>query len=406
MEQGAGYRWLLVIALATMVNVGYGAIFYAFSVLLGEDAAAREFSRTVLSASLGLGIIVSGAFALLVGTLCDVVGSRRVFLAGAVLGSAGLGAFSRATEEWQVVAAWTLLLGPAMACTFYEPAYVAIDQWFEEQQGRPLGVLTVVAGFSATIFIPLTQWLVEGVGWRDATLTLGAVMLAVIGSLALLVVRDRPRDEARMERVDPKSTYAAMTAGLRHTNRAFWLISAAHFLGLAATFLMLFHQVAYLQDLGFPAGRVAAVVGVIGIISLPGRFLFPVLGDYVRPPLLIAAIFGLLAISALLLVETQVWWRVCLYIALFGLVFGAVLPMRAAVMSQYFSGALYGRLMGLQATMLALATAGGPLLAGLLRDMTGSYAVPWLAAAMFSAAIPLTMSVGFRPTMPDARSSK
>jgi MFS family permease len=231
MEQGAGYRWLLVIALATMVNVGYGAIFYAFSVLLGEDAAAREFSRTVLSASLGLGIIVSGAFALLVGTLCDVVGSRRVFLAGAVLGSAGLGAFSRATEEWQVVAAWTLLLGPAMACTFYEPAYVAIDQWFEEQQGRPLGVLTVVAGFSATIFIPLTQWLVEGVGWRDATLTLGAVMLAVIGSLALLVVRDRPRDEARMERVDPKSKYAAMTAGLRHTNRAFWLISAAHFLG-------------------------------------------------------------------------------------------------------------------------------------------------------------------------------
>ncbi len=396
-----------MIALATIVNVGYGAIFYAFSVLLGEDAAAREFSRTVLSASLGLGIIVSGAFALLVGTLCDVVGSRRVFLAGAVLGSAGLAAFSRATEEWQVVAAWTLMLGPAMACTFYEPAYVAIGQWFEEQQGRPLGVLTVVAGFSATIFIPLTQWLVEGVGWRDATLTLGAVILAVIGSLALLVVRDRPRDEARMERVDPKSTYAAMTAGLRHTNRAFWLISAAYFLGLAATFLMLFHQVAYLQDLGFPAGRVAAVVGVIGIISLPGRFLFPVLGDYVRPPLLIAAIFGLLAISALLLVETQVWWRVCLYIALFGLVFGAVLPMRAAVMSQHFSGALYGRLMGLQATMLALATAGGPLLAGLLRDMTGSYAVPWLAAAaMFSAAIPLTLSVGFRPTMPDARFSK
>jgi MFS transporter, OFA family, oxalate/formate antiporter len=268
-------------------------------------------------------------------------------------------------------------------------------------------VLTVVAGFSATIFILLTQWLVEGVGWRDATLTLGAVMLAVIGSLALLVVRDRPRDEARMERVDPKSMYAAMTAGLRHTNRAFWLISAAYFLGLAATFLMLFHQVAYLQDLGFPAGRVAAVVGVIGIISLPGRFLFPVLGDYVRPPLLIAAIFGLLAISALLLVETQVWWRLYLYIALFGLVFGAVLPMRAAVMSQHFSGALYGRLMGLQATMLALATAGGPLLAGLLRDMTGSYAVPWLAAAaMFSAAIPLTLSVGFRPTMPDARSSK
>jgi hypothetical protein len=77
MERGAGYRWLLVIALATIVNVGYGAIFYAFSVLLGEDAAAREFSRTVLSASLGMGVVVSGALALLVGTLCDVTGPFR-----------------------------------------------------------------------------------------------------------------------------------------------------------------------------------------------------------------------------------------------------------------------------------------------------------------------------------------
>jgi hypothetical protein len=44
-----------------------------------------------------------------------------------VLGSAGLAAFSQETEEWQAVTAWTLLLDPAMACTFYEPAYVAID---------------------------------------------------------------------------------------------------------------------------------------------------------------------------------------------------------------------------------------------------------------------------------------
>ena len=207
-------------------------------------------------------------------------------------------------------------------------------------------MLTVVAGLSATIFIPLTQWLVEAVGWQDATLTLGAVMLAIVGSLALLVARDRSREEARMERLDPKSTYAAMVAGLRYTNRAFWLSSAGYFLGLAGTFLMLFHQVAYLQDLGFPVARVATAVGTIGVISLPGPFLFSVLGDYVRPLLLIAVIFGLLAISALLLLETGVWWRVYTYIALFGVVFGSVLPMRAAVMPQHFSGALYGRLMG------------------------------------------------------------
>jgi hypothetical protein len=49
-----------------------------------------------------------------------------------------------------------LFLGPAMACAFYKKAYVAIDQWFEGRQRTPLGMLTLVAWLSATIFILLT----------------------------------------------------------------------------------------------------------------------------------------------------------------------------------------------------------------------------------------------------------
>lgn len=65
-------------------------------------------------------MVVSGVLAPLVGTLCDISGPRRVFIVGAALGAAGLAAFSRATEGWQVIVAWLLLLGPAMAATFYE----------------------------------------------------------------------------------------------------------------------------------------------------------------------------------------------------------------------------------------------------------------------------------------------
>lgn len=393
-EETNWYRWVLVVALATIVNVGYGTIFYSFGVLLGEGAAAGEFGRALLSASLGLGIIVSGLLAPFVGVLCDLAGPRKVFLAGAVLGGAGLALFSRATEGWHILAVWALLLGPAMACTFYEPAYVAIDQWFGEHQGKALGALTLVAGLSATIFIPLTQWLVERSGWRPATLTLAAVQLVAVGTLALLV-RDRPRTQAQRSKLG--GAYGEMLAGFRHTDRTFWLIGAAYFLGLAALFLMLFHQVAYLQDLGFPAGQVAAAVGVIGVLSLPGRFLIPALSDRVSPTLLISGTFVGLAASALLLLGADEWWRVYLYIGLFGTFFGAVLPMRAAAMSQHFSGPLYGRLMGLQAAVLALAIAGGPFMAGLQRDATGSYTVPWIvAAAMFAAATPLILAAGKR----------
>ena len=364
-----------------MVNVGYGTIFYSFGVLLGEGAAASDFSRALLSVSLGLGVLVSGASAPLVGTFCDLRGPRWVYFAGAVLGCLGLAAFSRAAEGWQVAAVWALLLGPAMACVFYEPAYVGIGQWFGERQGKPLGLLTLIAGLSVTVFLPLTQWLVGLLGWRGAVLTLGLVLFAVVGPLSLLVVRDRPRPDASDTKLDPGGAYAALLGSLRYADRTFWLVTVAFFLGLAATFGMLFHQVAYLQDLGFPPAGVAAAVGISGLASLPARFLLPALGDRVGPPLIIAAVFATLAASALVVFGTSAWWRVYLYVALFGIAFGAVLPMRAVVMSRRFGGALYGRLMGLQYTLLALAMAGGPALAGVLRDLTGTYATAWLGAA-------------------------
>lgn len=364
-----------------MVNVGYGTIFYSFSVLLGEGAAASEFTRTILSVSLGLGVVVSGALAPLVGTFLDLRGPRWVYFIGAVLGCLGLAAFSRATAGWQVAAVWALLLGPAMACVFYEPAYVGIGQWFGERQGKPLGLLTLIAGLSVTVFLPLSQWLVDLLGWRGAVLTLGLVLLAVVGPLSLLVVRDRPRAGAGDRKLDPSGAYAGMLGSLRRTDRTFWLVTLAFFLGLAATFGMLVHQVAYLQDLGFPPAGVAAAVGISGLVSLPARFALPALGDRVGPTLLVAAVFVTLAASALVVFGASGWWRVYLYVALFGVAFGAVLPMRAVVMSRHFGGALYGRLMGLQYALLALAMAGGPALAGTLRDLTGTYATSWLGAA-------------------------
>lgn len=387
-----------------ITNASYGTTLYAFSVLLGEDAAAGEFGRALLSGALGLGVVVSGVLAPIVGTLCDVLGSRWVFFTGAVLGSMGLAAFSRVTEGWQVLVAWALLIGPAMACTLYEPAYVTIDQWFAGRNtGTAIGVLTLVAGLSATIFIPLTQWLIEATGWRNATLVLAAVLLTVVGSLALVLLRDRPREEARREGLGLKETYGALAASLRYTNITFWLVSVSFFLGFTANFALLFHQVAYLQESGLSAGTAALAAGIAGLAGLPGRLLFPMLADRVRPSFVVAAVFSILVFSALLLPGAgEERWRLYLYVGLSGIPFGAILPMRAVMMGRHFSGPLYGRLMGLQFSLLALATAGGPLVAGILRDASGSYALlSPMAIALVLLAIP-TILVAERKSRPEA----
>jgi MFS family permease len=177
-------------------------------------------------------------------------------------------------------------------------------------------------------------------------------------------------------------------------------VSISYFLGFTAIFALLFHQVAYLQELGLSARTAAVAAGLVGLVGLPGRLLFPMLGDRLRPSFIIAGIFLGIGLSAAVLPGSVERLWLYLYVGLFGISFGAVLPMRALIMSHHFSGPLYGRLMGLQFTLLALATAGGPLAAGVLRDALESYALlPPAAITLLLLAIPTILATerGRRP---------
>jgi cyanate permease len=68
---------------------------------------------------------------------------------------------------------------------------------------------------------------------------------------------------------------------------------------------------------------------------------------------------------------------------LFGLAFGALLPLRAMVMGGWFSGPNYGRIMGAQWTGVVLTAASGPLLVGMVRDTTGDYDVSFAVLSVF-----------------------
>jgi hypothetical protein len=67
-----------------------------------------------------------------------------------------------------------------------------------------------------------------------------------------------------------RETYGALVASFRHTNRTFWLVSVSYVLGLTASFALLFHQVAYLRELGLSAGTAALAAGLVGLVCLPG----------------------------------------------------------------------------------------------------------------------------------------
>ena len=111
---------------------------------------------------------------------------------GSLLGAASLVACSQARSLPQLYLAF-VGVGIAGAAVLYEPAFAVINTWFRRDRHAALLTLTVVAGFASTIFLPLSQALVDAAGRRSALLVL-AVLLAACAVPQALLLRRSPAD--------------------------------------------------------------------------------------------------------------------------------------------------------------------------------------------------------------------
>ncbi len=355
------------------VAVAFGSMFYAVSVMLTDTAAGAEFSTTVLSLAYGGFVMVGGGLAFLIGRRADRHGIRTLTVAGFGLGAAGLIVFGRATEPWQVVAASWLLMGPAGGLTFYEPAFIAVDQWFgRAHRARALAVLTLIGGLAGPLFLPGTERLIDALGWRDTTLVLAGIMAAT--GLAEAVIL--PLGIPHQDRTAP--TQAARRPLL--IDRRFVLFTAAMALSFGAFQSVFFHRIAAFEEAGFAVVTVTVWAAASSLLSLPGRYAGPYLAErFGGIPLYAAA--TVLAAGAVVVMAGSGAWRMPVHFIGFGLIFGATLPMRAVVMAHWYSGPGYGRVMGTQWSIAAIGGAAMPVLVGLLRDSAGGYGPALIAVA-------------------------
>lgn len=384
------FPWKQILPLSLTVMVAFGIMLYGFSVFLTDGAAGGEFSTGLLSVAYAGGLVAGGALAYPIGRRADRRGVRAIFGLGALLGAGGLTLFSFATEPWQVVIAWWLLIGPAGAMTFYEPAFVAVDRWCtREQRARALAVLTLIGGLAGIIFLPGTERLISLVGWRAAVRLLGLLLLLTGGSTAVFFLRDEPASQP------VASARERYSLGTILRDRRFVLFTAAMVLSSVGAQAVLSHRVARFEEAGFAVAGVAVWAAVASALSLPGRSVAPFLAQRFRSTSVQATVMGLMAIASFLMIDGSRDWQLAGHFTVFGLSFGAVLPLRAMVMSEWFSGSGYGRTMGAQWAVASLIGATGPAAVGILHDSTGGYPIPMaLTAFLLAGAVALVIASG------------
>jgi MFS family permease len=369
--------WVLVWALGVTTIISYGTTQYLYGVLVVPMQRDLGSSRALISGALSLALLAAGLLGLPIGRFVDRRGARGPMTIGSLLGGLGLVAAAQVRTPWQLYAVWSGVLALSMALTLYPVTFIVVTNWFTRRRGSALALLTLLGGLASPIFIPLAGVLVERVGWRDTLVLFGLLQLAVALPIHALVVRRRPEDLGLLPDGDgsraPESRPAGSSLRQAVAARPFWTLTAAFSLGWLAHSVILVHQVAYLIGRGFDAVLAASLAGLLGVASLPGRYILNRVSERLSPQALLAACYSAQAVGVGLLgwaVSPLLVWA---YVAVYGAAFGAISPLRASTMADQFGRRTYGAITAASGLPIAVAGAVGPIAAGVLYDRAGSY---------------------------------
>jgi MFS family permease len=363
----SGYGWVIVATLGVTEAVSYGVLSYAFGVLLVPMQRDLGWSRVELSGAYSLALLASGLAIIPVGRLLDRTSPRLLMTAGSVLAAVLVLAWSRVSTLPQLYLVF-LGLGLAMAMVLYESAFVVVTKWFSARRGSALTALTLIAACSSFVFSPLTQRLVDGLGWRGAVAVLALILAAITVPLHGLVLRPAPRPESSI-RAAPAGRRTGCSAA-RH--KSFWLIAGAFALSSFTTTAVAVHLVPILIGAGNGATMAAFAAGLMGLSQIPGRVLFAVAGR-LDPVARIMVIFGLAALALSLLAVGGSGWVVFVFVVCFGMSNGMLTLTRATLIADLYGRADYGAVSGLANALSLGACAAAPLGAAILALAPGGY---------------------------------
>ncbi|KAG8331362.1 transmembrane transport, variant 2 [Homalodisca vitripennis] len=130
-------------------------------------------------------------------------GCRPVTIVGAILGSVSLVASAYVSSVYMLYI--TIGLGTGFGFgLIYLPAIVSVTCYFEKYRSLATGIAVCGSGLGTFVFAPLTQWLIETLGWQKALIVMGCLVLKCVIYGVLFRPLEMPASRAMsMEEIKP-----------------------------------------------------------------------------------------------------------------------------------------------------------------------------------------------------------
>ena len=367
------YAWVVVAAAFTLMFVGFGAA-YSFAAFFtsfeAEFGALRGEIALVFSLCAFLWFS-SGAPA---GMLADRFGARRVAIAGVACLVLALWIASTAQSLGVLYATYSIGIGIGVGLV-YVPSVGAVQPWFTANRAFASGL--AVAGIGAGNFVGplLAAWWIGLFGWRGAYLALAAFVL-VLGGIAAALLKPKSRDTSRI--------LEGIALGEALKTTPFWLLFVSLMLSCTGLFVPMVHLGPYATDAGYTEAQGVALVSLIGVGSLVGRFTIGAPADRIGRLPSLCLMYAGLGIMFFLWAVASAYWMLVVFAIVFGVCYGAYVALLPTIVMDLYGPRSVSGIIGCLYTGCGLGTLVGPWLAGVAYDAVGSYQLPILAGAAFS----------------------
>ncbi len=380
------YGWVQALMLSITQLVSWGILYYTFSVMLRPMQLELGWSSAQITGAFSLALLVNGVSAVGVGRWLDQRGPRLLMSVGSCVAVLLVLAWSQVNSLLAFYAIW-VALGISMSMVLYEPAFWVIATWFQHKRGRALTVVTFGGGLASTVFLPLSNALAITYGWR-AALALLALILAALSILPhMLLLRRSPHDlglqvdggHSASSPTHPSSTQPkARPSGEVFRTRSFWLLSAAFAFSALAWSGMSVHLISYELSRGLDSTYVAGAASLIGVMQVMGRLALTPISDHISRKTITQALFGVQACAFIALLTLPAASGLLVYVVCFGIGFGVITPIRAALIADVYGTQQYGNINGVMSVAANLARAVAPVGVGTLVSVAGYRPVLWI----------------------------
>ena len=282
---------ILAVCLANMVamrgvNGSFGVYYLA---LLEEFSWSRSDGATVASVN----FVVYALAAPLVGLAFDRFGPRLLMPIGAFLVGAGLGLSSIANSLWDFYFSYGLITALGQGALSFVGHNALISFWFVRKRASAIGVASMGQGLGALVMVPLTQLLIDHVGWRWTYSVTGGLLLFALVPANALLQRRSPEDVGQLPDGDAAPAASTFEGNYGHKREGardwslrealmsfpFWCVTVGHLALGSAMFMINTHAIAHFVSVGIEKLTASFYLGLIGFIRIGATVVWGTLSD-------------------------------------------------------------------------------------------------------------------------------